>query len=420
MNEKEKRFLSDLFNVAISAADPENVIKENLPARPKGRTVLVGAGKGVAQLASAFEKSWDGPVSGTVVTRYGYATECDKIRVLEASHPVPDQSGVKATREIFSVVQGLTDDDLVVAIFCGGGSALLPAPPDGYSLEDEQTLNTILLKSGAPISVMNSIRKRFSKIKGGQLALAANPARVVSLIVSDVPGDDPSQVASGPTVPDESSIDEAIAGIKAFNIQIPEKLLTQITNSNFVTPDPNSAVFKDNEVKVIASSGLSLTAVAKYSQEKGTPAVILSDRIEGETQEVAKVHAAIAQEVCRNNRPFQKPVIILSGGETTVSVQGNGKGGRNTEFSLSFGLSIDGEKTISALVADTDGIDGTETNAGAFVNGSTVQKLRSAGISPEEFLQNNDSWSAFNAIGDLFITGPTGTNVNDFRAILVQ
>ena len=420
MNEKEKRFLSDLFNVAISAADPENVIKENLPAKPKGRTVLVGAGKGVAQLASAFEKSWDGPLSGTVVTRYGFATECEKIRVLEASHPVPDQSGVKATSEIFSAVQGLTDDDLVVAIFCGGGSALLPAPPDGYSLEDEQTLNKILLKSGAPISVMNSIRKRFSKIKGGQLALAANPARVVSLIVSDVPGDDPSQVASGPTVPDESSIDEAIAGIKAFNIEIPEKLIVQISNTNLVTPDPNSAVFKENEVNVLASSGLSLTAVAKYSQERGTPAVILSDRIEGETQEVAKVHAAIAQEVSRNNRPFQRPVIILSGGETTVSVQGNGKGGRNTEFCLSFGLSIDGEKTISALVADTDGIDGTETNAGAFVNGNTVQKLRNTGISPEEFLQNNDSWSAFNAIGDLFVTGPTGTNVNDFRAILVQ
>ena len=420
MNEKEKRFLSDLFSVAISAADPEKVIKANLPAKPKGRTVLVGAGKGVAQLASAFEKFWDGPLFGTVVTRYGYATECDKIRVLEASHPVPDQSGILATREIFSTVQGLTDDDLVVAIFCGGGSALLPAPPEGYSLEDEQTLNTILLKSGAPISVMNSIRKRFSQIKGGQLALAASPARVVSLIVSDIPGDDPSQVASGPTVPDESSIDEAIAGIKAFNIQIPEKLVTQITNTNLVTPDPNSAVFKENEVSIIASSGLSLTAVAKYSQKNGTPAVILSDRIEGETQEVAKVHAAIAQEVSRNNRPFQKPVIILSGGETTVSVQGNGKGGRNTEFSLSFGLSIDGEKAINALIADTDGIDGTETNAGAFVNGSTIQKLRSAGISPEEFLQNNDSWSAFDAIGDLFVTGPTGTNVNDFRAMLVQ
>ena len=420
MNDKEKTFLSDLFYVAVSAADPETIIRKNLPEKPKGRTVIVGAGKGVAQLARAFEKYWDGPLSGTVVTRYGFATKCEKIKVLEASHPVPDQAGIVATQELFATVQGLTSNDLVVAIFCGGGSSLLPAPPKGFSLEDEQTLNSALLKSGAPISKMNAIRKRFSIIKGGQLALAASPARVLSLIVSDVPGDDPTQVASGPTIPDISSLNDAISAISSFNIQLPEKILTRIADTNFISPDPNLIAFKNNEFKVIASSELSLNAVAKYSQEKGIPAVILSDRIEGETRDVAKVHAAIAQEVSRNNQPFQKPVVILSGGETTVTVRGNGKGGRNTEFMLSFGLAIDGEERICALAADTDGIDGTEANAGAFASGLSVQKFKNSGVSPENNLQNNDSWTAFNAIGDLFVTGPTGTNVNDFRAIFVH
>ncbi len=420
MNEKDKNFLSKLFFTAISAADPENVIRENLPSKPKGRTVVIGAGKGVAQLACAFEKFWESPVTGTVVTRYGFATKCKNIKVLEASHPVPDQAGIVATTELFSAVQGLTSDDLVVAIFCGGGSALLPAPPVGFSLEDEQKLNSILLNSGAPISVLNAIRKRFSQVKGGQLAVAASPAQVVSLIVSDVPGDDPAQVASGPTVPDTTTQDEAIAGINAFDIQLPEKILAQISDSQFTTPDPDSSEFQDNEVKIIASSAMSLDATAKYSQSMGIPAVVLSDRIEGESCEVAKVHAAIAREVNRNNQPFLKPIVMLSGGETTVTINGNGIGGPNTEFMLSLGIALDGVKKVCALAADTDGIDGTETNAGAFVCGNSALRLRKKGINPANYLKNNDSWTAFNAIGDLFVTGPTGTNVNDFRAIYIQ
>ena len=420
MRKTDKQFLSELFFAAVSAADPKRIIKENLPDRPKGRTVVVGAGKGVAQLAQAFESYWDSPLSGVVVTRYGFAAKCKKIKVMEAAHPIPDRAGMVATKEIISAVQGLTPEDLVVALFCGGGSALLPAPPKNFSLEDEQTLNTVLLKSGAPISVMNSIRKRFSRIKGGQLALAASPARVVSLIVSDVPGDDPAQVASGPTVPDKTSHEEAIAGINTYNIQIPKKILTQICNPSFKTPNPDSNFFKENHVEVIASSSISLHAAAKYSEEKRIPAVILSDRIEGESREVAKVHAAIAQEVSRNNHPFQKPVVVLSGGETTVTVLGSGKGGPNTEFMLSFGLAIEGENDICALAADTDGIDGTETNAGAFVCGDSISRLRNLGIDPANYINNNDAWTAFNELGDLFITEPTGTNVNDFRAILVR
>ena len=380
----------------------------------------MGAGKGVAQLACAFEKYWDGQLSGVVVTRYGFAASCKNIKVLEASHPIPNQAGISATTEILSAVQNLTADDLVVAIICGGGSALLPAPPEGFSLEDEQLLNAKLLQSGAPISVMNAIRKRFSRIKGGQLAVAASPARVISLIVSDVPGDNPAQVASGPTVPDITSIDEAMTGIDAFNIQVPENILAQIKNPKFKTPNPSLNVFKDNQVKVIASSAISLEAAAKYSKSNGIPAVILSDRIEGESREVAKVHAAIAKEVNRNNQPFQKPVVILSGGETTVSLHGSGKGGPNTEFMLSLGIAIDGENGICALEADTDGIDGTETNAGAFVCGNSARRFRRMGIDPVNHLQNNDSWSAFNIVDDLFVTGPTGTNVNDFRAIYLN
>ena len=414
----DRALLTRLFDAAIAAADPKKALAAHLPARPKGRTVVIGAGKGAAQMAAAFEELWDGPVEGLVVTRYGYAAPTQHIRVLEAAHPVPDAAGLAATQTLFDTVRDLTPDDLVVALICGGGSALLPSPPDGFTLQDEQALNRALLASGAPISAMNAVRKHFSGIKGGRLAAACAPARVVSLVVSDVPGDDPAQVASGPTVPDTTDQAAALAAIDAHRIDLPETLLTHIRSH--AAPDPADPGFAGNEVHVIASAALSLEAAAKTAEAEGLPAVILSDAIEGEAREVAKVHAAIAREVTAKDRPFTRPVVILSGGETTVTLRGEGgKGGRNTEFLLSLALEVEGT-ALTALAADTDGIDGSEDNAGAFVDGTTTARMRVAGVDPAGMLARNDAFTAFQATGDLFSPGPTGTNVNDFRAILIR
>lgn len=416
----DRLLLIALFDAAVAAADPERIIADHLPAKRRGRTVVVGAGKGAVQLARAFERAWDGPLSGAVVTRYGFGVACERIEVLEASHPVPDQNGLAASEHLLERVSGLTADDLVVALICGGGSALLPAPPKGMTLADEVALNQSLLASGAPISVMNTIRKHASRIKGGRLAAAADPAKVVSLIVSDVPGDDPAQVASGPTVPDASSRDDALAMIRNYRIDLPPAVLKHIGDPAADCPRPDDPCFDGNEVRVIASAAVSLEAAAAEARRAGIDAVILSDAIEGEAREVAKVHAALAREVALRDRPFRKPLVILSGGETTVRVTGTGKGGRNTEFLLSLAQGIDGLAGIAALAADTDGIDGSQDNAGAFADGATVSRLREAGVDPAAALANNDAWSAFDAIGDLFAPGPTGTNVNDFRAILVR
>ncbi|MBC7283956.1 glycerate kinase [Hoeflea sp.] len=416
---RKREFLSGLFKAAVLRADPRRALKDALPLKPKGRTVVIGAGKGAAQLAAAFEDLWDEPLTGTVVTRYGYAAPCKSIRVIEASHPVPDRAGLAASQALFDTVSGLTADDLVVALICGGGSALLPAPPQGLSLEDEQELNQVLLASGAPIGVMNAIRKHASRIKGGRLAAAAWPARVVSLVVSDVPGDQACQVASGPTVPDAVTLAEVQAMLAARNIKLPESIRKHLESGKDLPPRPDDAVFARNETRIIASAGLSLEAAADMARSAGVEAVILSDSIEGEARDVGLVHAAIAREVASRDRPFAKPVVILSGGETTVTLRGKGRGGRNTEFLLSFASATDGIEGIAALAADTDGIDGSEDNAGAFAGPDTASQLRAKGIDPLASLAANDAWTAFNAIDDLFVTGPTGTNVNDFRAILV-
>lgn len=416
---RKREFLTSLFEAAVLRADPKRALMDALPHKPKGRTVVVGAGKGAAQLAAAFEELWDGPLSGTVVTRYGYAAPCKTIKVLEASHPVPDCAGLAASEALFDAVSGLTADDLVVALICGGGSALLPAPPEGLSLADEQELNQVLLASGAPIGVMNAIRKHASRIKGGRLAAAAWPAKVVSLVVSDVPGDEACQVASGPTIPDALTLSEVQAMISARAIALPERIRGHLASGKDLPPRPDDAVFAHNEVRVIASAGLSLEAAAELAKRAGVDAVILSDAVEGEARDVGLVHAAIAREVARRDRPFVKPVVILSGGETTVTLRGKGRGGRNTEFLLSLAAAIDGIVGIAALAADTDGIDGSQDNAGAFADGTTAGQLRTQGLDPLASLASNDAWGAFDAIGDLFVTGPTGTNVNDFRAILV-
>lgn len=417
MNDRD--LLASLFKVAVAEADPYNGIRTHLPPPSGGRTVVVGAGKGAAQMALALEELWPQPLSGVVVTRYGYGCKTRSIRVLEASHPVPDKAGLLAAAELMRVVRDLTADDLVIALICGGGSALLPAPPEGFTLADEVALNQLLLKSGAPISAMNTIRKHFSTIKGGRLA-AATHARVVSLIVSDIPGDNPAFVASGPTIPDATTRHDALDLVSQYRIRLPEGVLSHLRSAAADAPGPDDPIFTGNEHHIIASAGLSLEAAARAARDQGLHAVILSDSVEGEARDVALVHAAIARQVVLRGQPFPRPTVLLSGGETTVTIptQG-GRGGRNGEFALAVALAIDGHP-VTALAADTDGIDGSEDNAGAFCDGTTARRLRASGLDGRTLLSGHDSYTGFQTIGDLFVTGPTGTNVNDFRAILIR
>nr|WP_289624866.1 glycerate kinase [Sinorhizobium sp. 7-81] len=412
--------MTSLFDAAVAAADPAKVIAANLPPRPKGRTVVIGAGKGSAQMAKALESNWDGPLTGVVVTRYGFGVACERIEIIEASHPLPDEAGLVASRRLLEAVSSLTADDLVIALVSGGGSALLPAPPEGLTLADEIAVNRALLASGAPISAMNAVRKHLSTIKGGRLAAAAYPAKVVSLIVSDIPGDKSALVASGPTVPDDTTRHDALGTIERYRLSLPQSATRYLRSEAAAAPHPDDPRFAGNEVSIIASAGVSLEAAAAEARRRGVEAVVLSDAIEGEAREIAHMHAALAIQVAERNAPFRKPVVLMSGGETTVSLIGNGKGGRNSEFLLSLAIDIDGRTDISAIAADTDGIDGSEDNAGAFADGTSVARLAARSLDARELLDANDSWSAFHAIGDLFVPGPTGTNVNDFRAIFVE
>lgn len=416
-------FLASLYAAAVAAADPLNGIRAHLPARPKGRTVVVGAGKGAAQMAAALEMLWDGPLEGVVVTRYGYGCRLDRLTLLEAAHPVPDASGLAAAERLQQAISPLGPDDLVIALICGGGSALLPAPPAGMTLEDEIDLNRQLLSCGAPISAMNVVRKHLSTIKGGRLA-ALTKAPVVSLIVSDIPGDNPAHVASGPTVPDLSTRHEALEIIRAYGLRLPGAALDHLNSQAADAPRPDDPAFARNRHHIIASAGVSLEAAARAAEATGVNAAILSDSIEGEARDVAGVHAALAREIACKNRPFPKPVVLLSGGETTVTMNSKGaksigRGGRNGAFALAMALGIAGHD-IDVLAADTDGIDGTETNAGAFADGTSLVRLKHRGLDGASLLDGHDSYSAFEALGDLFETGPTGTNVNDFRAILIR
>ncbi|WP_137701252.1 glycerate kinase type-2 family protein [Marimonas lutisalis] len=420
MREEDRDLLQAMFSAAVKAAEPGAAMRPFLPARPKGRVVVVGAGKGAAQMAAAFEELWDGPVEGVVVTRYGFGAKTRAIRVMEAAHPVPDEAGLAATDALFKAMEGLGSDDLVIALVCGGGSALLAGPGEGLALSDEVALNEALLASGAPIGAMNAVRKMVSRVKGGRLAAAAHPAKVVSLVVSDVPGDDPAQVASGPTVPDARGRAEALAAVRDYAIKLPARVAAFLERAD-EPPKPEDACFAGNEVHVIASAAKSLEAAARVAEQAAFATAILSDAIEGEAREVAKMHAAIAREVAMRDRPFSRPVAILSGGETTVTLRGEGgRGGRNSEFLLSFALAVDGVEGIAALAADTDGVDGSEDNAGAFADGQTAVRMRTAGADPADALACNDAWGAFAAVGDLYVTGPTGTNVNDLRIILIR
>lgn len=412
--------LRAMFDAAVAAAMPEGRLKAHLPAPPPGRTVVVGAGKGAAQLARALEAVWEGPLEGVVVTRYGYAEPCERIEVLEAAHPEPDAAGLEATRRLLAAVEGLGPDDLVIALIAGGGSALLPAPPPGLTLDDEIALNRALLASGAPIAEMNVVRKHLSTIKGGRLAKAAAPARVVTLVVSDIPGDLPALVASGPTVPDASTPEAALAVVRAYDLALPPAILDWLARPEAAAPAPADPDFARNEVHVIASAAVSLEAAQGVARAHGLDAVILSDAVEGEARDVGRVHAAIAREVATRDRPFYPPVVLLSGGETTVTLKGAGRGGRNAEFLIGFALAIEGVGGIHALAADTDGIDGTGDNAGGFADGGTALRIRAAGADPRALLLGNDCWTALERAGDLLVTGPTGTNVNDFRAVFIE
>jgi len=422
MADNPKAFFQRLFHVAIRAADPAVCLPPHLPPRPKGRTVVVGAGKGAAQLAQVLENVWDGPLEGAIVTRRGFGAATKRIEVIEASHPVPDEAGNRGARRLLELVQGLPRDDLVIALITGGGSALLPAPAGGLTLEDEIRINEVLLTSGAPISAMNTVRKHVSAIKGGRLALAAHPARVVTLVVSDIPGDDPGLVSSGPTVPTASTRQDALAIIDRYRLKLPQAALDHLHSPAADAPRPDDPRLAGNEVKVIASARLSLEAAAGWAEAQGIRTAILSDAIEGEARDVGLVHGAIAREIALRDQPFARPVLLLSGGETTVTLGHGetGKGGRNGEFLLSFAIAVAEMKGIEGFAADTDGIDGSETNAGAFADFTTVRRLAEHGLDAKALLASHDSWTAFNALGDLFTPGPTGTNVNDFRAILVK
>lgn len=418
-----KAFLRDLFEAAVQAADPARVIGGYLPEKPKGRTIVIGAGKASAAMAKAFEKAWhaagNGVLEGLVVTRYGYGAATSQIEIIEAAHPVPDAAGARAAERMLNLVSGLSRDDLVVALISGGGSALLSLPPEGIGAADKRAVNRALLEGGVPIHAMNCVRKHLSRVKGGRLAAAARPARVVTLVISDIPGDNPALVASGPTIPDATTRHDALAIVERYGLDLPDSVTAWLGDERCTAPRPDDPVFAGNEVHMIAAAQMSLDAAAKLAASRGVPARVLSDAIEGEAREAGQFHAAIARQVARRGEPFEAPVVILSGGETTVTVRHKGRGGRNSEFLLSLGLGIAGEEAIFALAADTDGIDGSEDNAGAYADGSSIERMRAAGLDPRGALDRNDAYSAFEAAGDLVVTGPTATNVNDFRAVLI-
>lgn len=413
------RLLKDMFSAAVAIAQPALRIPEFLPPPPHGRLIVIGAGKASAAMARAVEDHWAGPLEGIVVTRYGYAVPCERIEILEAAHPIPDENGLNAARRILQCVSGLTSDDLVLCLISGGGSSLLPLPADGLTLEDKQNVNQALLSSGATISEMNCVRRHLSAIKGGRLAAACHPARVVNLIISDVPADVASDIASGPTVPDPTTCADALAVLRRYEIEVSPKVIDLLESNRSETLKPFDARLPHIETHLIATPQLALEAAARQSRAAGIDVHILSDAIEGEARDVGAVMAGIARQVSRRGQPFSAPCILLSGGETTVTVRGNGRGGRNVEFLLSLGIALNGEPGVFALAGDTDGVDGQEEIAGALLRPDTLSRARERGIRPSDRLENNDAHAFFQALGDSVVTGPTLTNVNDFRAIYI-
>ena len=425
-----RAFLRVLYDAAVERALPGQVMAAHLPQPPdpaKGRTLVIGGGKASGAMAAALDALWpaDAPISGLVLTRYqhtppAYTARPGRIRVLEAAHPVPDEAGRRGAQQMLEAVHGLTADNLVIALVSGGGSALLSLPAAGLSFEDKQQVNRALLTSGASIDEMNCVRKHLSAIKGGRLAAACAPARVLTLLISDVPGDTPEVIASGPTLPDPSTCADALAIIDRYRISVPPAARAGLESGAYETPKPGDPRFAGHSVRMIATPQQSLEAAAALARQAGIAAHILSDEIEGESREVGKVHAALARAVARRGAPFAKPCVILSGGETTVTVKSKGgRGGRASEFLLGCAIALQAEPGVHVLAADTDGIDGVEDNAGAIVAPDTLARAAAQGLKPAVFLDRNDAYNFFAPLGDLVVTGPTFTNVNDFRALLV-
>jgi glycerate 2-kinase len=419
-----RTLLIDSFYQAVAAADPLKLVAAHLPPPPSGRTLVVGAGKAAASMARAVELAWpaDKPLDGIVVTRYAHGMPTDRVRVLEASHPVPDSAGEVAAAEILACVSDLSPDDLLIVLVSGGGSSLLSLPVADVPMTDLKAVTKSLLASGAPITEMNVVRKHLSRIQGGRLA-AACKAPVVALIVSDVTGDDPSAIASGPTCPDASTYADALAILKRYDVSPPASvgahLQAGLNGTVGETPKPGDPAFAKVSNKVIATAHQSLDAAASFFRAKGINPVVLGDTVTGEASEVAKVYAALVREIRGFGQPFVAPVVLISGGECTVTVRGNGRGGRCAEFLTSLAAELEGMRDVYAIAADTDGIDGTEDNAGAVLSPDTAPRAAALGLSARKMLENNDGYSFFSALGDLVVTGPTRTNVNDYRAILV-
>ena len=415
-----RRLLRQMFDAAIASAQPELCIPTHLPEAPLGRMIVIGAGKASAAMARCVETHWAGELSGFVVTRYGYAVPCERIEIAESAHPVPDAAGMQAAQRMLDTVKDLRADDLVLCLISGGGSALLPLPAAGLTLELKQHVNRMLLASGASISEINCVRRHLSGIKGGRLAAACYPARVLALIISDVPGDNPVDIASGPTVGDPTTCSDALAIVHRYGIELPDAAREVLQSGRGESVKPGDPRLARSELRIIATPQMALEAAAAVARQAGIDAHILSDAIEGEARDVGKVTAAIALQVAERNQPVAAPCVLLSGGETTVTVRGSGRGGRNVEYLLSLALALDGHPRIHALAGDTDGVDGQEEIAGAHLAPDTIARAWSSGFRPREVLANNDAHSLFSGLGDSIVTGPTRTNVNDFRAIYIE
>ena len=414
--------LKRMFEAAIASAQPSRCIPPHLPepqSLGSGRLIVIGAGKASAAMARAVEDHWPGPLSGLVVTRYGYAVPCERITIVEAAHPVPDAAGLAAAERLLQVVQGLSEHDLVLCLISGGGSSLLPLPAAGLTLDDKQALSRALLKSGATISEMNCVRRHLSAIKGGRLAAACHPARVLTLLISDVPGDDAINIASGLTVADPTTCDDALAILRRYNIELSPAVRELLSSGRGESIKPGDTRLARHETRMIATPQMALEAAAAVAREAGITAHILGDALEGEARDVGTVLAGIARQVAERDQPVAAPCVLLSGGETTVTVRGTGRGGRNVEFLLSLGIGLNGHPRIHALAGDTDGVDGQEEIAGACLAPDTLARAWAQGLRPHDSLAANDGHGFFEALGDSVITGPTLTNVNDFRAIFI-
>lgn len=415
-----RSFLRSLFDAAVASAQPDRCIAQAMPAKPKGRTIVIGAGKASAAMARALEQHWGGPLEGIVVTRYGYSVPCQQIEIIEAAHPVPDAAGLKAAQRIQQLVSGLSADDLVIALISGGGSALLVSPLPGLDLQDKQSVNAALLKSGASISEMNCVRRHLSGVKGGRLGAACHPARLVTLLISDVPGDDPADIASGPTVADDTTCAQALAILDRYAIAIPALARQQLEAGSFESVKSSDPRLVGSTVQIITAPQIALQAAAEVARKAGITPYVLSDSMQGEARDIGLAHAAIARQVVLHGQPFARPCVLLSGGETTVTVRGTGRGGRNVEFLLSLAIGLDGLSGVHAIAGDTDGVDGAEEIAGAHLAPDTLERAWKLGINPRTSLDTNDAHGFFQSLNDSVITGPTLTNVNDFRAIYIE